>query len=219
MNFFGHAAMAERFSNEPPFVLGAMLPDFSSILRLRNPTSSHPGVARGVAFHHVTDEAFHDLPVFRELCADAMRLLAERGVSRGTRRAVAHVGVELLLDAELAQDAAARAAYLDALRAARDPAIVSTLSWPADQQERLVRLAARLEERSDSAKPATEVVVERLARTLSDRPRLAIEDAARKHVADWVELCRARVVASTPALVLELTRAIERAFPLAATIA
>jgi hypothetical protein len=217
MNFFGHAAMAERVSKEPPFVLGAMLPDFSSMLGLRPPSSSHPGVAGGIAFHHATDVAFHELSVFRELCSDAMRLLAERGVSRGTRRAVAHVGVELLIDVELSEDPAARSAYLAALHAGRDPAVVSTLSWPADQQARLARLAARLEERSDGAKPTTEMLVERLARTLSERPRLAMEDAARPHVADWVELCRARVVASTPALVLELTRVIERDFPKAAT--
>lgn len=217
MNFFGHAAMAERHSREPEFVLGAMLPDFSSMLRLRTPTSSHPGVTRGIAFHHATDEAFHELSVFQELTGDAMRFLAERGVSRGTRRAVAHVGVELLLDVELAQDARARDAYLGGLRAGRDRAIVATLAWPADQQERLERLAARLEERSDSAKPPTHVMVERLVRTLSDRPRLAIEDAARPRVAEWVELCRTRVVASTPALVLELTRAIERGLGLAAT--
>lgn len=217
MNFFGHAAMTERFSQEPAFVLGAMLPDFSSMLRLRNPASSHPGVTRGITFHHATDEVFHELVVFQELCRDAMRFLAERGVSRGTRRAVAHVGVELLLDAELAQREAARSAYLAGLRAGRDPAIAGTLSWAPDQQERLVRLAARLEERSDSAKPPTEVLVERLARTLSDRPRLQIEDAARPHVADWVELCRTRVVASTPALVSELTRALERDVRPAAT--
>lgn len=219
MNFFGHAAMAERFSKEPAFVLGAMLPDFSSMLRLRSPGSTHEGVARGIAFHHATDDAFHELAVFRQLCAEAMRFLAERGVARGTRRAVAHVGVELLLDVELAADGAAREAYLAGLRAARDPDIVASLSWPADQQGRLVRLAARLEERSDGAKPTTAVMVERLVRTLSDRPRLAIADAARPHVADWVELCRARVVASTPALVLELTRTIERGLPLAATTA
>jgi hypothetical protein len=216
MNFFGHAAMAERVSKEPPFVFGAMLPDFSSMLGLRPPESSHPGVALGIAFHHATDHAFHELSAFRELCSDAMRLLAERGVSRGTRRAVAHVGVELLLDIELAEDARARSAYLGALRVARDPGVVSSLSWPADQRARLVQLAARLEERSDSAKPSTEMLVERLARALSGRPRLAMEDAARSHVAAWVELCRARVVASAPALVLELTRVIERDFPKAA---
>jgi hypothetical protein len=217
MNFFGHAAMAERFSKEPPFVLGAMLPDFSNMLRLRTPVSQHLEVERGLAFHHLTDHAFHELSAFRELCADAMRFLAERGVSRGTRRAVAHVGVELLLDVELAKDAQARAAYLGALRAAREPAIATSLSWPADQQERLARLAARLEEASDSRKPTTELMVERLVSTLSDRPRLAIDDSARPHVADWVELCRARVVASTPALILELTRTIERVIGRAAT--
>jgi hypothetical protein len=217
MNFFGHAAMAERFSKEPAFVLGAMLPDFSSMLRLRTPVSVHPEVERGIAFHHLTDGAFHELSAFRELCSHAMRHLAERGVSRGTRRAVAHVGVELLLDVELAKNAAARDAYLEGLHAAREPAIAASLSWPADQQDRLARLAARLEEGSDSRKPTTLVMVERLVRTLSDRPRLAIDDSARPHVADWVELCRTRVVASTPALILELTRTIERGLGRAAT--
>jgi hypothetical protein len=217
MNFFGHAVMAKRFSKEPPFVLGAMLPDFSSMLRLRTPLSSHPEVERGVAFHHLTDQAFHELASFRELCGDAMRFLAERGVSRGTRRAVAHVGVELLLDVELARDEEARDAYLGALRAARDPEITTSLSWPADQQDRLVRLAALLEERSDSRKPTTRVMVERLVRTLSDRPRLAIDDSSLEDVSDWVELCRAHVVASTPALTLELTRTIERGLGLSAT--
>jgi hypothetical protein len=213
MNFFGHAAMAERFSREPAFVLGAMLPDFSSMLRLRPPSSPHRELSLGIAFHHATDEAFHELAAFRSLSLEAMRFLAERGVARGARRAVAHVGVELLLDAELAQAEPARVAYLAGLRSARDPALLRTLSWPADQQERLMRLAARLEERSDSAKPTTEVMVERLVRTLSDRPRLALEDSARPHVSEWVELWRARVVASAPALVLELERVIERDFP------
>jgi hypothetical protein len=213
MNFFGHAAMAERFSRAPEFVLGAMLPDFSTMLGLRPPGTSHPVVSRGIAFHHATDEAFHELPIFRELTSSALRFLYGRGVARGTRRAVAHVGVELLLDVELSRAEEARVAYLAGLRVAREPRVLSSLSWPSDQQERLARLAARLEERSDSAKPTTDVMVERLVRTLSDRPRLAIDEGSRPIVAEWVELWRARVVPSAPALVLELQRILERDFP------
>jgi len=208
MNFFGHAAVASRFSSAPAFVLGAMLPDFSNMLGLREPRVSEEPLAAGIRFHHVTDEAFHELAVFRSLCAEAMRALAERGVRAGTRRAVAHVGVELLLDAALAESPAARAAYFAGLRAGRDERLLGRLPWPPAEQARLAGLAAVLEERSDSAKPTTSVVVERLARTLAKRPRLAIAASALAPVTDWVELARERVVASAPALVADLTSVI-----------
>jgi hypothetical protein len=210
VNFFGHAALASRFSSDPAFVLGAMLPDLANMLALRPPAASDGALAAGMRFHHVTDEAFHELPAFRTLCLEGMRLLSAGGVSRGTRRAVAHVGVELMIDAELAENAEARAAYLGALRACRDRALLERLGWPPDQKIRLASLATVLEERSDGAKPTTATLVERLVRTLAKRPRLAIADSARAAVADWVELARGRVVASAPALLADLVAAIRR---------
>jgi hypothetical protein len=120
MNFFSHAAVARSFSEDPEFVLGAMLPDFVSMLGARLPEVTHVTLARGVRFHHVTDHVFHDLEVFRMLSRDAHAELRERGLGRGASRAVAHVGIEILLDMTLGQSAPAQAAYLSGLEAGRD---------------------------------------------------------------------------------------------------
>jgi hypothetical protein len=212
MNFFGHAAVASRFSDDPAFVLGAMLPDFSGMLGLREPKVAEGTLLQGIRFHHVTDDAFHGLALFRSLCSEAMLTLSARGVTAGTRRAVAHVGVELLIDAELAESGHARAAYVAALRAVHDRRLVVHIDWPPEHRTRLARLATLLEERSGGAKPSAAVVVERLSRALSSRPRLAIADTALGAVAEWVELARERVVASAPALLSELLTAIARRY-------
>src|SRR6202040_922306 len=109
------------------FVLGAMLPDFCSMLGLREPCAQDRVLATGIHFHHITDRAFHDLAIFRRLCREATAVLGARGVARGTARAVAHVGVELLLDAVLAEAAAARSAYVAGLRAGQRPELLRSL--------------------------------------------------------------------------------------------
>ncbi len=104
MNFFGHALIAQRDEAtrgpvRAEFVLGAMLPDFASMLRTRLPLASLDALEAGLSFHHRTDDAFHGSQSFLEFSGQAFSFLSDRGVSRGTARAVAHVGVELLLDA------------------------------------------------------------------------------------------------------------------------
>jgi len=210
MNFFGHAAIAGRFEPHPAFVLGAMLPDFCGMLGLRVPEPEQGKLAAGVRFHHVTDHAFHELERFRSLYRDAIVLLDGRGVRRGTARAVAHVGVELLLDAELAESAEARALYLTALEAAREPGLLAVTAFGQAEREQLGRLTGSLAERGVAKRPSTEQVVARLERALGGRQRLAIRSHDVALVSDWVELFRERVVASAPALVSELTSAIER---------
>jgi hypothetical protein len=214
MNFFGHAALAARFSDRPEFVLGAMLPDFSSMLGLREPGAQDCVLASGIRFHHVTDRAFHDLVIFRRFCKEAVVVLEARGVARGTARAVAHVGVELLLDAALAKGATARSAYVAGLRAGQRPELLRGLHWPAAEQARLSQLMSRLEGLGygleEHGGAASSLVVERLSRALARRPRLAIAPRDVRAVDDWVELCHGAVVASTPAIVIELTRDIER---------
>src|SRR6187402_1188694 len=103
MNFFGHALVARR--NEATrgqlraeFVLGSMLPDFATMLASRPPQVTLPDLAAGLSFHHRTDDAFHGAPSFLEFSRRASSFLGERGLTRGSVRAVAHVGVELLLD-------------------------------------------------------------------------------------------------------------------------
>jgi hypothetical protein len=212
MNFFGHATLAARFSDRPEFVVGAMLPDFSNMLGLGKPCAQDSVLAAGIHFHHITDRAFHDLAIFRRLCREATVVMGARGVARGTARAVAHVGVELLLDDALAESAAARSAYVAGLRAGQRPELLRGLLWPSAEHA-LARLMSRLESAFEDrgvAQVSTSVIVERLSHTLGRRPRLAIAPRDVPAVGDWVEFCRGAVVASTPALVSELTGDVER---------
>jgi len=209
MNFFGHAAIAGHFESDPVFVFGSMLPDFCGMLGLRMADAVPGSLGAGVRFHHVTDGAFHALASFQRLNRDASAELTARGVRRGTARAVAHVGVELLLDAELAESDATRALYLAALEAGRDPELYSA-SFAHELGERLGRLARTLADRGVAKRPSSESVVERLERALGARPKLAVAAEDRSRVSEWVELFRARVVASAPTLVRELILDIER---------
>jgi len=209
MNFFGHAAIAGRFRATPEFVLGAMLPDFAGMLGLKTPPVTPDPLGEGVRFHHLTDHAFHELSWFRAFCAEATRFLDAQSVRRGTSRAVAHVGVELLLDAALAEDETARTRYLAALGAARRPELFAATTYHPEECARLAELAEVLETRGISRNPDTALVVTRLERALAARPRLSIEPRDRPAIGSWVELFRDRVVASTPDLVRELTSTLE----------
>jgi hypothetical protein len=150
---------------------------------------------RGVAFHHRSDEAFHDLPPFLRLSRAAFVWLAERGMPRGPARAVAHVGIEMLLDEPLAEDPRARAAY----RAALGLPLERLLVLPAGDAERLTALRLALRDRARGARnPTAELVAERLRRTLAGRPRLETDDAGQALLGQWVAHTRPLVVAEAP---------------------
>ena len=210
MNFFSHAAVALRFSEAPEFVLGAMLPDFASMLGARLGTIGDPTLERGVRFHHLTDHVFHDLDVFRTLSREALVELRARGLEKGTARAVAHVGVEILLDATLGQSASAQAAYLSGLEAGLRPELIASVAWPDADRRRLADLLETLVRRGIVLDTSSQTIAERIKRTLARRPRLALGDDDPPRVRDWVEATRGRVVASTPALVAELHGELER---------
>jgi hypothetical protein len=216
MNFFGHAVIARRAEAargavRAEFVLGAMLPDFAAMLRVRPPRVTHPTLEAGVRFHHATDEAFHGADSFLEFSRLALRFLLDRGVSRGSARAVAHVGVELLLDAALAHESAASEAYLWALDAALTKSVQSHIHWKSgeyeDQFQHLcLSLRARGQVRGDAS---GEVVAERLRRILAGRPRLALDDAGQSVVRDWIVAARPLIVSRAPLLVAEVERRLE----------
>jgi hypothetical protein len=210
MNFFSHAAVARHFSEAPEFVLGAMLPDFVSMLGVRMAAVTHATLASGVRFHHVTDHVFHELPEFHALSHDAHAELRERGLARGPARAVAHVGIEILLDTTLGQSASAQAAYRSGLEAGRRPDLVASVGLPAKDRERLADLLETLVRRGVVLDTSSGIIVERIKRTLVRRPRLALGDDDLPRVLDWVEKKRAHVVGSTPALVEALHRALEQ---------
>jgi hypothetical protein len=179
-----------------------MLPDFISMLRLGRPEVLDEQVARGVSFHHFTDHAFHELDSFVRLSRDAFAWLSAHQVARGPARAVAHIGVEMLLDEVLSKDADACDAYRAALRAPLDHAL--SFGAPADP-ERLSALRASLLERATiRVIPSPELLAERIRRTLSGRPRLALDAAAEPRLASWVALTRPLVAEAAPQLLASL---------------
>jgi len=211
MNFFGHALLAQRDELargevRAEFVLGAMLPDFASMLRARPPLSTFAPLSAGVSFHHRTDEAFHGSQAFLELSGRAVNFLSERRVSRGTARAVAHVGVELLLDAAFAREDGANEAYLSALSCASTDPVQHGIQWHThDSGERFQHLCHRLQERGRfSINPASEVIAQRLQGILAGRPRLAMDEHGLSVVRDWVESARSQITSSAPRLLREV---------------
>jgi len=169
VNFFGHAAVASWSAPAAGVVLGAMLPDLATMCGGRIASAGDPDVAAGIALHHASDAAFHGLPVVLALMRELDQLLDERRCARGPRRAVAHVGVELLLDGTLTDEPAYRAAYLRGL--AHDTAV----DWrDPGAAPRFAIVLDRLRARGvpdDLRVP--EVVATRLHRILAPRPLLA----------------------------------------------
>jgi hypothetical protein len=208
MNFFGHAALAlAHFELQRPvssesalsrICAGAMLPDFVGMLRIRRPAVLDAELARGVSFHHLTDHLFHELTAFQHLSRSAFTWLSERGMPRGPARAVAHIGIEILLDEELARDERARESY----RAALSLPLVSFLEFAGtDDGARLDSLQQALLGRAASERsPAPEIVAARIARTLAGRPRLATDPAGQALLVDWVAQSRREVSAQAPEL-------------------
>jgi len=216
MNFFGHAVIARRheFAQgrlRPAFILGAMLPDFASMLRVRPPLASHPEVSAGVRFHHLTDDAFHGSESFLEFSRRASTTLGAQGLSRGSARAVGHVGVELLLDAALAREPGANEAYLLALESATDDRIASTIRWEtSDSIERFRHLCHTLSSRGKIRGDATaEVFADRLHAILATRPRLALDDAGHSVVRDWVVTTRPLIASEAPSWLRDIERRLE----------
>jgi hypothetical protein len=206
VNYLGHAAVASWRSRESAFVLGAMLPDFATMIGARPPTTAHAGLEAGMRFHHRTDEVFHRSAAFVELTRAAFAWLLARGVERGQARAVAHVGVELLLDAELTRDEPVRRAYLAAVESATPHGLGGHLSWtsprdPAGFEALRERLLARgvIAGEADAAS-----VGRRLRQALGSRPRLALDDAAEVIARDWVVAARRDVAERAGALAREL---------------
>lgn len=169
VNFFGHAAIASWSSSTPGVILGSMIPDFSTMSGARVAATADLEVAAGIELHHATDAAFHTLPAVTGLMRELDDALARRACARGPRRAVAHIGIELLLDGVLVREPSYRAAYTRGL--AHEVAI----EWQAHGDDaRFARLIERLRtygvpddlERVDA-------IVHRLARILGHRPLLA----------------------------------------------
>ncbi len=218
MNFFGHAVIARRKEAarndvRAEFVLGAMLPDFASMLGARPPQATGSVLAEGMRFHHATDDAFHGSESFLEFSRLASSFLLANGLSRGSARAVAHVGVELLLDGALAHENAANEAYLSALDAALTKPVAGHIHWETSEYaSRFQHLCHSLKSRGALRGDASaEALAERLRNILARRPRLALDDAGQSVVRDWVVAARPLIVSRAPLLVVEVEQRLELA--------
>lgn len=210
MNFYSHCWLARHDGADDAFALGAMLPDFAGMSGARVVRVEHREVASGVAHHHAVDAVFHAAPTFVALCQQSAERLDADGVRWGTGRAVAHIGVELLLDGVLLGDEATDTLYLDALRRGRT--LGETLHWSRVEAptrfetlcDRLLALGARREH----GEP--EVVTERLHRALGSRPRLAILAEDADAVRAEVHRLFPEVHAAAPTLLDEVRVGLER---------
>lgn len=200
---------------QPAFVLGAMLPDFATMLGTRPPVVEGDELTAGVAFHHETDRVFHDAPTFKRLQLDARRMLREMGLPRPSALAVGHIGVEILLDGVLAEDEAAVSAYLEALSQARSEETARRIAWSDETLgKHFAVLSSTLLDRGVT--PATrsaERTAFRVTRALESRPRLRLTDAGTELVRQWSVLSESLVAAATGELIAELQRGLSLASP------
>lgn len=171
-------------------MLGAMLPDLTSMAVLSFDAVIDPDLARGVALHHETDRLFHAAPPFRALCASALDTLERAGVGRAPARAVGHVGSELLLDGLLSGNSSARAAYARSLEVALQDRLESAVRWRGDTDASQLRALLKRLLRSPlpEAYRDPDLVCDRLYAILARRPRLALQEGDREPVRAWLRL-------------------------------
>jgi hypothetical protein len=235
MNFFGHAWVAAWFCvdsaarDSEPFLLGSMLPDLASALRTAVPGSPHPDLAAGIRLHHETDRVFHASATFQSLEYRARLGLSAAGLSKGPRRALAHIGIEFLIDDELGPSDARRAVidcYAAALRFGAHDACRRMLHWRNTvDAERFAQLCRRLAAHAEvahadagqaSARPdADRRLAARLIACLAGRPRLELQAGEEAALEPWLAAGRPRVAAAIPSLLSELAAGLEAPAPAA----
>jgi hypothetical protein len=201
VNWYAHAVVAERSSDDPLCLLGAMLPDLAAALRVRLSAAPDGALGRGVRLHGAADARFHAAPEFAALQSEGRARLAAAGLARGSARAAAHVGIELALDGWLARErprSAAFAAALDAAGALADrPALFRGAFDPARWRELCRRLrAGELPE----AWADPEWTARSVERALAPRARLALAPGDRDAIAGWLRAEARSIAARAPAL-------------------
>ena len=194
MNFLAHAAVARREDDDPRFVLGAVLPDLLPMAGVhldRDAVATEVGA--GWRAHHRADAAFHGCDAFLVGVSALRTDLRATELATGPRRAVAHVGWELLLDEAVVDDAEVVAAFRAALDEGRS--LTDDRRWQG--------LLDRFTELGPSG---PDVVAWRVHRAVSRRARLAFDEALVPQVADVLAAHRDRIVAVAPEVLDEVSR-------------
>ena len=205
MNYFAHAAIASWCGGNEAFVLGSMLPDLLPMAGLNGPNAYHDcSVEEGHLFHLATDAVFHATQTFVGLNRSVLRNLRQRGVSRGPARACAHIGVEMMIDAELARNDGFLAAYERALSSALSAPHLLAPILPTDLTQ-AQHLCEHLYERGgDVFETSAERFTLRLGRTLASRPRLSPTPEELEIISGYLSL-RTDISRHVPALLDELS--------------
>jgi hypothetical protein len=174
VNYFGHAALAILCNESPAFVLGAMLPDLAQMVGVHvsdAESSVDRDVRAGLNFHLKTDAHFHDTATFRSLNLRSLSEFKRMEVSKGPARACAHIGVEMLIDAELAQRTQFQTPYHEALRFGVQNH--ERLGCASPEARRVCGLLQHLDDKGITLHAATEErFILRLERALGARKRL-----------------------------------------------
>lgn len=203
MNFVGHSFIARRSSDDPVYALGAMLPDFASMIGGRLAKHDHPTLSAGIADHHRTDDAFHGAPTFVRLCRDEALGLEAIGLGWGASRAVAHVATELFLDGLLLEQSSVELHYVDAV--ASLDWVMPALRFEKDGITRFRELHARLARYGPPhgyRDPG--FVRDRMVQILARRPRLALAEGDSERLGDYLPGMSERVRTSADELLAEL---------------
>lgn len=182
MNFFGHAVVAGWADNRAGHLLGSMLPDFETMVRVRLLEVRDPHIQRGIDLHHRTDEAFHRAPAFLACCSHALGELTDVGVRRGTARAVGHIASEMFLDGWLAREQA----HIDDYLAALELEVNDLLGWQ-DEGRAFSKLRTRLAlwgAPRDYTEPP--FVLARVSDALRSRPALAVLEEQSAPIAEYL---------------------------------
>jgi acyl carrier protein phosphodiesterase len=204
LNFFGHAVVAGWSDRRATHLLGSMLPDFETMVRVPLIEVRDAGIQRGIDLHHRTDDAFHGAPTFHAFCGHALDELTHAGVRRGTARAVGHIGSEMFLDGWLA----GKRAHVDDYLAALQVELHDHLRWQDDGHafsklhERLLVWGAP----HDYAKPS--FVLARLRDTLRRRPALSVLDDQFDRIAEFLPSLQQMVERNAAELLHELQDAL-----------
>ncbi len=195
-----------------------MLPDFVSMLRAPMPGLPDGALRQGVEFHHDTDVAFHESGVFRRLQGRSFRELLERGIRRGPARAVAHVGVELLIDVALAWSLVAQenggalggviSCYSQALGSGASSLSSVHFLRPGDG-DRLSFVCSRLSRAGvERFLVDSERAMDPLERALQHRPRLSLLPDESACVRRWANAMYPDVKSELPLLLAQLENAL-----------
>jgi hypothetical protein len=213
VNFYSHLAIASLYTNTSGIALGAMLPDFASLVGAKPPHTTDPDILCGYDLHHATDRVFHESELFRQSCAAERTRLRAVGVERGTAAAAAHVGLELLLDDVLSEDERAQALFRSTLASATPETLSRLLRWSsAEQATRFESLRQRMAQLPLPAPTnSSRTLTERICRTLSNRPRLAVRADDRVSLQSWLAELPFRCGATWPGLVKAVILGLEGA--------